>query len=157
MSAIGKSYRKIQRRAFGAAAAAALAGCSNAHAHTELSTGTELAIFDCYVPLPTGFVLATKEKYVSFFQRSPVDITRVKVHDYPVEAVERLFVVERSEIFGPGVRMDWLRSRKPGDNAVRAVMMTDEKKALLVLEPSKELIDFMVNGCIRSLVMERGR
>ena len=110
-----------------------------------------LLVFDCYVTLPEGFVVKTREtEYTSLYQRGFLTNVRIAIRSYDGEVdgdVLRLIHSRREE----GLAVEEYRSFRMEelglDPEYRIVRIHDEKQEMNIDGATDELVQSILESC----------
>jgi hypothetical protein len=128
------------------------ASCSISRAESDYSEERpRILVFDCYVPIPDGFILNSRETlHIALFSGAPLSATRIIISPYSSD-LEEVFETISSKR-NDHLTVEELRYRKSTGRAEndRVVRIHDGRQSLEVYTPTAGLVESLVDACLAS-------
>lgn len=126
-----------------------LLACSGpALANGANGRGTVLLVFGCYVTLPEGFVVNTREtEYTSLFLRSDSQTVRIAISTYRGALGDDLQQIESRRTQGITIE-EYRFSRDTKDDPRRRVLrLHDDEQEMMIYGATDELVQSVLASC----------
>ena len=104
-----------------------------------------VSVFDCYMPVPNGFVLNTQDTTgFSLFLRDAFEATRIKISPYSADLGASFTELEKRD--QAGLVVEELQNSIRKD--IRITRIHDKTQQVVIYGGKDELIDMLIQGCI---------
>ncbi len=104
-----------------------------------------VSVFNCYMPVPSEFVLNTRETTrIMLFHKSLFDAMMITISDYQANLGENFSVIREHESQHLAVQDVENTIRKD----IRVTRIHDKKQQVMVYGGDPELVDSLVQGCL---------
>ena len=109
------------------------------------SSGILLKVFDCYMPLPKGLVLNSKEKNrIVLSLGAPFEALQISIADYAHELGSEFEQRSTRQVGGLSVE-EWTNDLRKD---IRVTRVHDGRQQIVVYGGTDDLLNSMVSGCL---------